>query len=245
MTYCVGICVDEGIVMLSDTRTNAGLDNISSFSKMFATEVPGERALVLMTAGNLAVTQTVWNLLQQGVWLDGQQQKLETVPDMFRAARLVGAAVRQVQQMDGPALLAQGFAFECSLLLGGQVAGGPPRLYLIYSAGNFIEATEDTPFLQIGEHKYGKPILDRVLNMRTSLSEGVALTLISMDSTIRSNLSVGLPLDLAVIRRDALAIGTRKRITEDDAYYRAIRDGWAGALREAYLNLPRPDFPVV
>ncbi|MFL1462105.1 peptidase [Roseococcus sp. DSY-14] len=245
MTYCVGLCVDEGIVMLSDTRTNAGLDNISSFSKMFVAEVPGERALVLMTAGNLAVTQTVWNLLQQGVWLDGQQRRLETVPDMFHAARLVGAAVRQVQQMDGPALLAQGFAFECSLLLGGQVAGGPPRLYLVYSAGNFIEATEDTPFLQIGEHKYGKPILDRVLNMGTSLSEGVALTLISMDSTIRSNLSVGLPLDLAVIRRDALAVGTRKRITEEDAYYRAIREGWAGALREAYLNLPKPDFPAV
>lgn len=244
MTYCVGLCVDEGIVMLSDTRTNAGLDNISSFSKMFVTEAPGERALVLMTAGNLAVTQTVWNLLQQGVWLDGQQQRLETVLDMFHAARLVGAAVRQVQQMDGPALLAQGLGFEASLLLGGQIAGGPPKLYLVYSAGNFIEATEDTPFLQIGEHKYGKPILDRVLNMGTSLTEGVALTLISMDSTIRSNLSVGLPLDLAVIRREALHVGLRRRITEEDPYYRAIREGWAGALREAYLNLPKPDFPL-
>ena len=244
MTYCVGLCVDEGIVMLSDTRTNAGLDNISSFSKMHVTEVPGDRALVLMTAGNLAVTQTVWNLLQQGVWLNGAQQRLETVSSMFHAAQLVGAAVRQVQQMDGPALLAQGLGFEASILLGGQIGGGPPKLYLIYSAGNFIEATEDTPFLQIGEHKYGKPILDRVLNMGTSLTEGVALTLISMDSTIRSNLSVGLPLDLAVIRRDALHIGIRRRITEEDPYYRAIRDGWAGALREAYLNLPKPDFPV-
>ncbi len=244
MTYCVGLCVDEGIVMLSDTRTNAGLDNISSFAKMFVTEAPGERALVLMTAGNLAVTQTVWNLLQQGVWLNGIQQRLDTVPDMFHAAQLVGAAVRQVQQMDGPALLAQGLGFEASLLLGGQIAGGPPKLYLVYSAGNFIEATEDTPFLQIGEHKYGKPILDRVLNMGTSLQEGVALTLISMDSTIRSNLSVGLPLDLAVIRRDALHVGLRRRITEEDPYYRAIREGWAGALREAYLNLPKPDFPL-
>ncbi len=244
MTYCVGLCVDEGIVMLSDTRTNAGLDNISSFAKMFVTEIPGDRALVLMTAGNLAVTQTVWNLLQQGVWLNGVQQRLETVPDMFHAAQLVGAAVRQVQQMDGPALLAQGLGFEASLLLGGQIAGGPPKLYLVYSAGNFIEATEDTPFLQIGEHKYGKPILDRVLNMGTSLQEGVALTLISMDSTIRSNLSVGLPLDLAVIRRDALHVGLRRRITEEDPYYRAIREGWAGALREAYLNLPKPDFPL-
>ncbi len=244
MTYCVGLCVEEGIVMLSDTRTNAGLDNISSFSKMHVAEVPGERALVLMTAGNLAVTQTVWNLLQQGVRLEGAQHRLDTVPSMFRAAQLVGAAVRQVQQMDGAALLAQGLSFEASILLGGQIAGGPPKLYLVYSAGNFIEATADTPFLQIGEHKYGKPILDRVLNMRTSLQEGVALTLISMDSTIRSNLSVGLPLDLAVIRRDALHIGIRRRITDEDPYYRVIRDGWAGALREAYLNLPKPDFPV-
>ena len=245
MTYCVGISVEEGIVMLSDTRTNAGLDNISSFSKMHVVEAPGERAIAMMSAGNLAITQTVWNLLQQGVWLDGMQQRLETVPDMFRAALLVGAAVRQVQQMDGAALMSHGLSFECSLLLGGQVAGGPPRLYLVYSAGNFIEATADTPFLQIGEHKYGKPILDRVLNMGTSLSEGVALTLISMDSTIRSNLSVGLPLDLTVIRRDALAIGLRKRITEDDAYYRAIREGWAGALRDAYVALPKPDFPII
>ncbi|MCW8084529.1 proteasome-type protease [Sabulicella glaciei] len=244
MTYCVGLCVDEGLVMLSDTRTNAGLDNISSFSKMFVAEVPGERALVMMTAGNLAVTQTVWNLLQQGVWLGGAQHQLDTVPDMFHAAQLVGAAVRQVKQMDGAALLAQGISFECSILLGGQILDGPPRLFLVYAAGNFIEATEDTPFLQIGEHKYGKPILDRVLNMKTSLSEGVALTLISMDSTVRSNLSVGLPLDLAVIRRDALRISFRKRITEEDPYYRAIREGWAGALRDAYLSLPRPDFPV-
>ncbi|WP_207536772.1 proteasome-type protease [Sabulicella rubraurantiaca] len=245
MTYCVGLCVNEGVVMLSDTRTNAGLDNISSFSKMFVAELPGERALVLMTAGNLAVTQTVWNLLQQGIWLNGSHHRLETVPDMFHAAQLVGAAVRQVQQMDGAALLAQGIPFECSLLLGGQIQNGPPRLFLIYAAGNFIEATEDTPFLQIGEHKYGKPILDRVLNMKTSLNEGVALTLISMDSTIRSNLSVGLPLDLAVICRDALRITARKRITEEDPYYRAIREGWAGALREAYLSLPKPDFPLI
>lgn len=244
MTYCVGLCVDAGLVMLSDTRTNAGLDNISSFSKMHAAEVPGERALVLMTAGNLAVTQTVWNLLQQGVWLHGQQHRLETVPDMFHAAQLVGHAVRQVQQMDGAALMAQGFSFECSFLLGGEIAGSPMRLYLIYAAGNFIEATADTPFLQIGEHKYGKPILDRVLNMGTSLGEGVQLTLISMDSTVRSNLSVGLPLDLAVVRRGDLRLTQRHRFTEDDPYYRAIREGWGQALRDAYLALPRPDFPI-
>ncbi|MCX8134609.1 MAG: proteasome-type protease [Roseococcus sp.] len=242
MTYCVGLLVEQGLVMLSDTRTNAGLDNISTFSKMHVVEVPGERALVLMTAGNLAVTQTVWNLLRQGVWLEGAQLRLTDVHDMFAAAQLVGAAVREVHRRDGPSLAQQGLAFDCSLLLGGQIAGGAPRLFLIYSAGNFIEATEDTPFLQIGEHKYGKPILDRVLTPRTSLVEGVALTLISMDSTLRSNLSVGLPLDLAVIPRDALRLAVRRRITEEDPYFRTIREGWSEALREAYLRLPRPDF---
>jgi putative proteasome-type protease len=242
MTYCVGLLVEAGLVMLSDTRTNAGLDNISTFSKMHVVEAPGERVLALMTAGNLAVTQTVWNLLQQGVWMEGAQLRLTDVHDMFSAAQLVGAAVREVHRRDAAALAQQGLAFDCSFLLGGQIAGGAPRLFLIYSAGNFIEATEDTPFLQIGEHKYGKPILDRVLTPRTSLVEGVALTLISMDSTIRSNLSVGLPLDLAVIPRDALRLSVRRRITEEDSYYRSIRDGWSEALREAYMRLPRPDF---
>jgi putative proteasome-type protease len=241
MTYCVGLCVEEGLVMLADTRTNAGLDNISTFSKMHVVEVPGERALVLMTAGNLAVTQAVWNLLEQGVWLEGAQLRLTDVHGMFAAAQLVGAAVREVARRDGPALAAQGLAFDCSLLLGGQIAGGPPRLYLIYSAGNFIEATHDTPFLQIGEHKYGKPILDRVLTPQTSLTRGVALTLISMDSTLRSNLSVGMPLDLAVIRRDACMIGLRRRIVADDPYFRAVQEGWSSALRKAYMALPEPD----
>lgn len=241
MTYCVGLCVDEGLVMLSDTRTNAGLDNISTFSKMHAVEVPGERALVLLTAGNLAVTQAVWNLLERGIWTDGVQLRLTDAHTMFDAAQLVGAAVREVARRDGPSLAQQGLAFDCSLLLGGQIAGGPLRLYLVYSAGNFIEATPDTPFLQIGEHKYGKPILDRVLTAATSLSRGVALTLISMDSTLRSNLSVGMPLDLAVIRRDALALALRRRIGAQDAYFRAVQEGWSGALRQAYLALPEPD----
>jgi putative proteasome-type protease len=228
--------------MLSDTRTNAGLDNISTFSKMFVVEQPGERALVLMTAGNLAITQAVVNHLQAGIWHNGAQLRLTDVPDMVSAAQLIGAAVRLVQQQDGAALGAQGLGFDCSLLLGGQIAGGPPRLFLIYSAGNFIEATEDTPFLQIGEHKYGKPILDRVLTPQTSLVMGVALTLISMDSTLRSNLSVGMPLDMAVIRTGDCTIASRRRFTDDDPYYQTIRNGWSQALREAYLALPRPDF---
>ncbi len=242
MTYCVGLALRAGVVMLSDTRTNAGLDNISCFSKMHTLEVPGDRALAIMTAGNLAITQAVWGYLNIGVFYAGAMRRLGDATDMFNAAQLLGAAVRAVDAADGPALRAQGLGFECSLLLGGQIRGGPPRLFLIYSAGNFIEATEDTPFLQIGEHKYGKPILDRVLTPDTSLSRGVALTLISMDSTIRSNLSVGMPLDVAVIPADALAFSARRRITEDEPYFRAVRDGWSDALRRAYMELPEPEF---
>lgn len=242
MTYCVGLYLREGLVLLSDTRTNAGVDNISVFSKMQVEEVPGERVLTMLSAGNLAVTQAVWNRLREGVHLDGMRQTLRTVPNMFRAAQLVGQAVRDVFAADGPALNAQGIGFDVSLMLGGQIAGEPPRLFLIYAAGNFIEATVDTPFLQIGEHKYGKPILDRVVGFDTPLVDGVKLVLISMDSTLRSNLTVGLPIDLLVYRTDSFGIALRKRLTEDDPYFRMIREGWSGALRQAYLDLPRPDW---
>ncbi len=163
MTYCVGLSLREGLVLLADTRTNAGLDNIATFSKLYTAAVPGDRVLGLLSAGNLAVTQSVWNRLQEGVLLDGTVHTLLSVPSMFRAAQLVGAAIRAAWTADGPAMQAQGVAFDVSMILGGQIAGGPPRLYLVYAAGNFIEATPDTPFLQIGEHKYGKPILDRAL----------------------------------------------------------------------------------
>jgi putative proteasome-type protease len=242
MTYCVGLYLQEGLVFLSDTRTNAGVDNISVFSKMQTEEAPGERVLVMLSAGNLAITQAVWNLLQEGVWLGGEKLTLRTVPSMFRAAQLVGQAVREVYQQDGPTLSQQGIGFDCSLLLGGQIAGEPPRLFLVYAAGNFIEATTDTPFLQIGEHKYGKPILDRVVSFATPLVDGVKLVLISMDSTLRSNLTVGLPIDLLVCRADTLEVTLRRRITEDDPYFRSIHDGWSNALREAYLELPRPEW---
>jgi len=242
MTYCVGLLLDAGVVTLSDTRTNAGVDNISTFGKTFLVENGGERALVLNTAGNLAVTQAVWNLLQEGVVLDGQVQTLQQVPSMFRAAQLVGAAVRAVFEADGPTLRAQGLGFDVSILLGGQIGEQPPRLFLIYAAGNFIEATAETPFLQIGEHKYGKPILDRVLNPATPLADGVTLALISMDSTLRSNLTVGLPIDLTVIRRDALAHTLRRRIDEGDPYFAFLRQRWSESLREAYQALPRPDW---
>ncbi|MDB5372081.1 MAG: peptidase [Belnapia sp.] len=247
MTYCVGLHLREGLVLLSDTRTNAGVDNISVFGKMQVEAVPGERVLTLLSAGNLAITQAVWNRLQEGVSLGGETLTLRSVPNMFRAAQLVGQAVREVFQADGPALAAQGVRFDLSLMLGGQIAGdetkgGPSRLFLVYAAGNFIEATADTPFLQIGEHKYGKPILDRVVGFDTPLIDGIKLVLISMDSTLRSNLTVGMPIDLLVYRADSFAVTLRRRITEEDPYFRSVSEGWSQALRSAYLALPRPDW---
>jgi len=242
MTYCVGLYLNEGLVMLSDTRTNAGVDHISTFCKMHVEEVPGERMLAMMTAGNLAISQAVWNRLQEGVVLEGQAHTLRDVPTMFRAAQLVGAAVRAVFETDGPALRAQGIGFDVSLLLGGQIGGQAQRLFMVYAAGNFIEATADTPFLQIGEHKYGKPILDRVLTPETRLVDGVKLALISMDSTLRSNLTVGMPLDLLVYRQGTQRVSLRKRITEEEPYFRSLREGWSNSLRDAYRALPVPDW---
>ena len=242
MTYCVGLYLKEGLVMLSDTRTNAGIDHISTFCKMHVEEVPGERMIALLTAGNLAISQAVWNRLQEGILLDGQSHTLRDVPSMFRAAQLAGAAVRAVFDTDGPTLRAQGIAFDVALLLGGQIGGQAQRLFMIYAAGNFIEATEDTPFLQIGEHKYGKPILDRAVTPDTTLVNGVKLALISMDSTLRSNLTVGMPLDLLVYRADTQRVALRRRITEDEPYFRSVREGWSDSLREAYRSMPAPDW---
>ncbi len=241
MTYCVGLYLQDGLVLLSDTRTNAGVDHISTFSKMHVFETPGERVIVAMTAGNLAISQAVINLLSEG--LDGDEgaaESLLTVPSMFRAARLVGRAVRQVYESDGPTLEAQGLTFDVSVLLAGQIKDRNMRLFQVYAAGNFIEATEETPFLQIGEHKYGKPILDRVLTYQSDIDDGIKLVLISMDSTLRSNLTVGMPLDLLVYRRDSQRIELKRRISEDDPYFQSIRQSWSAALREAYQSIPRP-----
>lgn len=243
MTYCVGLYLQDGLVLLSDTRTNAGVDHISTFSKMHVFETPGERVIVAMTAGNLAISQAVINLLSEGLdGDDGAAETLLTVPSMFRAARLVGRAVRQVFETDGPTLEAQGLSFDVSVLLAGQIKDRNMRLFQVYAAGNFIEATEETPFLQIGEHKYGKPILDRVLTHDSDIDDGIKLVLISMDSTLRSNLTVGMPLDLLVYRRDSQQIELKRRISEDDPYFQGIRQSWSSALREAYQSIPRPDW---
>jgi putative proteasome-type protease len=242
MTYCIGLDLKDGLVLLADTRTNAGVDNIATFSKTYLFEQPGERVIALLAAGNLALTQSIVNLLHEGIETDDIVETLLGAKSMFRAAQLVGEAVRRTYRIDGPAMQAQNISFDVSFLLGGQISGGNPRLFQIYAAGNFIEATPDTPFLQIGEHKYGKPILDRAARYDTDLYDGVKLALISMDSTLRSNLTVGPPVDLLVYRRDAFNFELKRRITEDDPYFRMIRERWSEALREAYLAIPRPDW---
>lgn len=242
MTYCVALRLEAGLVMLSDTRTTAGVDHISTFSKMHVFDVPGERVIAMMTAGNLAVTQAVANLLHEGFEFEGKPMTLRKAPTMFKAAQLVGAAIREVYKSDGPQLEAQDVRFDASMLLAGQIEGRGLRLFQIYAAGNFIEATEDTPFLQIGEHKYGKPILDRAVTYDMDLFDAVKLALISMDSTLRSNLTVGLPLELLVYRKNSYKVTLQRRITESDAYFKMIGERWSEALRDAYRAIPRPDW---
>jgi putative proteasome-type protease len=243
MTYCVGLALADGLVLLSDSRTSAGVDNISIFSKMHLFQIPGERFVALLTAGNLAISQAVINLLHEGIENEERIETLYTVSTPFRAAQLVGDAVRRVYERDGAALQAQDITFDVAALMGGEIKGRGMRLFQIYAAGNFIEATPDTPFLQIGEHKYGKPILDRVVQYDTDLMDGVKLVLVSMDSTLRSNLTVGMPIDLLVYRRGALVPEVKRRITEEDPYFRTIRERWSEALREAYRAIPRPPWP--
>ena len=244
MTYCAGILVEEGLVMIADTRTNAGLDDISTFRKLHLFSWPGERTFVLMTAGNLSITQSIVSLLQEGVPNPetGETETLEGAPSMFRAAQLVGRAVRQVREFDGPALKESGIRFEISLLFGGQIKGQPMRLFMVYGAGNFIECGTDAPFLQIGEHKYGKPILDRAITHRTELYDALKVGLISMDSTMRSNLGVGLPIDMIVMRRDADGPELNRRIEAGEPYFHDLRERWSAALRAAHSAIPRPPY---
>lgn len=244
MTYCVGILVQDGLVMIADTRTNAGVDNIATFRKLHLFEVPGERIVTLATAGNLSVSQSVLSLLSDGIENPetGEVETLLTVPSMYKAAQLVGRAIRQVYAVDGAEMEKRSMAFDATMLLGGQIGKTPMRLYQVYSAGNAIEATQDTPFLQIGEPKYGKPILDRAIAHDTSLVEALKLGLISMDSTLKSNLGVGLPIDIVVAKRDALRAGVTYRIQEDEPYFRDLRERWSSALRAAHQAIPHPPY---
>jgi putative proteasome-type protease len=241
MTYCLAVRSESGLVFLSDSRTNAGLDQISTFRKMHTFEVPGERVMVLLTAGNLAVSQSVASGLRVQMESHGEKS-LASAPNMFSAAKLVGDAVRKVFERDADALKAFNIEFNANMIFGGQIKGEAPRLFNVYSAGNFIEATEETPYFQIGESKYGKPILDRVIGGGLSLDEVAKCCLISMDSTIKSNLSVGLPLDLLCYERDALRINRHKLIDGKDPYFASIRDRWAEQLRKVFNDLPDPAY---
>ncbi len=238
MTYCVGLLLNEGMVLLSDTRTNAGLDNIATYRKMFHFESPGERIITIVTAGSLSVTQTTIARLRDA--MDDKDATPDTsvmlAPTMLKVAEIVGNVLAHVRrEIDEKLSMAQGAS--ATMIVAGQRKGGGMRMFLIYPEGNFIEATEDTPFLQIGEHKYGKPILDRVVKPTTSLSDAQKAVLLSMDSTLRSNLSVGMPLDLCVITRDELRIGTQRRIEAGDESFRAMSEAWSHALREGFSQI--------
>ncbi|AKU13146.1 hypothetical protein AzCIB_3253 [Azoarcus sp. CIB] len=241
MTYCVAMRLETGLVFLSDSRTNAGVDHINTFRKMRIWQRPGERVVVMLTAGNLSVSQSVVNILNERLTIP-DATNLFNAPNMFEVARHVGEVVREVHRRDAEAMNEFGVEFNASLIVGGQILGEAPRLFNIYSAGNFIETTEDTPYIQIGESKYGKPIIDRIVRYGSSLSDAAKCALVSMDSTIRSNLSVGLPLDLCVIERDALAIKSHISINQDHAYYAQVRSQWGERLREAFAELPSPDW---
>lgn len=238
MTYCVALRLDDGVVFAADTRTNAGVDNIAQYRKLHSWRRPGDRVLVLLASGNLAVTQSVLGTLNEAMSAaEPETDTLYTVPSMYRAARLVGEAVREVRRTDGPALEASQAGFTASFILGGQIAGEPPRIFQIYAEGNFFEATDDTPFLQIGEHKYGKPILDRVAKPNMRLGEAAKLILLSFDSTLRSNLSVGMPIDILIYERDSLDVRREMRIQQDDEYFKKLSSGWSEALREAFARI--------
>lgn len=242
MTYCVGIKLDAGLVFLSDSRTNAGLDQISTFRKMMVYEQPGERFMVMLSAGNLSISQSVREILQVEK-IDnpgGEPITIWNATSMFDAVRVLGSAVRRVYEQDGPSLKQSGIDFNASMIFGGQIKGEAMRLFLVYSAGNFIEATRETCFFQVGESKYGKPVLDRMLTPATGLDEAAKCALVSMDSTLKSNLSVGLPLDLLVYEREQFASDKIACIDEHNPYFHMIRSTWGQKLRQVFESIEDP-----
>jgi putative proteasome-type protease len=243
MTYCIGIRLNAGLVFLSDSRTNAGIDQISTFRKMMVYEKADDRFMVLLSAGNLSVSQSVREILQLEKIDRGPDQPALTIwnaESMFDAVRVLGSAVRRVYQQDGPSLKAAGIDFNASMIFGGQIKGEAMRMFLVYSAGNFIEATRETCFFQVGESKYGKPILDRVLTPATPLDEAAKCALVSMDSTLKSNLSVGLPLDLLIYRDGEFRSDRVVCIDEHNPYFGMIRNTWGQRLKEVFEGIEDP-----
>ena len=245
MTYCCAIKVNAGMVFLSDSRTNAGVDAISTFRKMLIYERAGDRFMVMLSAGNLSISQSVREILQTESVRDpesGDPITIWNARSMFDAAQVLGAAVRHINQRDGAALRQAGLEFNVSLILGGQIAGEGMRLFLVYSAGNFIEATTETPFFQIGESKYGKPVLDRVVEPEMPLDDATKCALVSMDSTMMSNLSVGLPLDLVVYEAGALASDRVVCIDQENPYFEMLHKSWGQRLRQVFDSIEDPQW---
>ncbi len=243
MTYCVGIKLEAGLVFLSDSRTNAGLDQISTYRKMMIYEGSGDRFMVLLSAGNLSISQSVREILQVeklDCGLHEQPLTIWNAKSMFDAARVLGSAVRRVFEQDGASLQAAGVDFNVSIIFGGQIRGEAMRLFQVYSAGNFIEATQETCYFQIGESKYGKPVLDRMISPKTRLNTAAKCALVSMDSTLKSNLSVGLPLDLLVYREGSFSSTEHVCIDEHNPYYQMIHNTWGQRLREVFLSIDDP-----
>jgi putative proteasome-type protease len=242
MTYCVAMSLEAGMIFAADSRTNAGVDQIGRFSKLRVFVREGDRVVVTLSSGNLSMTQNALNILEQRTRSGDSQLQLWNAPSMFDIARLVGDALREVKMRDGPYLLQNNIDSHATFIVGGQVRGEPPRLFEVYSEGNFIEATPDTCYFQIGESKYGKPVIDRVITRGTSLQEATKCTIVSFDSTMRSNISVGLPIDLAVYETDGLRLKLQKRIEESDPYFQMIHTQWGEGLRRVFAELPNPEW---
>ncbi|MCK5777920.1 MAG: proteasome-type protease [Rhodospirillales bacterium] len=242
MTYCLGIRLNDGIVFAADSRTNAGVDNISMFRKLFVFEKPGERAICVLTAGNLAITQAVISQLEEGLDDGSEENNIYNVPSLSEAAKMVGHALRNVRARDDEYLKSEAADTSATFIVGGQIKARRMRLFLVYSAGNYIEATDDTPYMQIGESKYGKPILERVVTPEMELSQAAKCALVSIDSTIRSNVAVAPPIDMVIIRADECKIGMMHRIKADEPYYTDLSKNWGEGLRHLFDSLPTPSW---
>jgi putative proteasome-type protease len=241
MTYCVAMSLDAGMIFASDSRTNAGVDQIARFSKMRSFIREGDRVIVMLSSGNLSITQSAVNLVEQRARTENELS-LWNATSLFDVARLVGDALREVKSRDGPYLLQNNIDSSANFIVGGQIKGEPPRLFDVYSEGNFIEATAETCYFQIGESKYGKPVIDRVVTRSTSLLDATKCTIVSFDSTMRSNISVGLPIDILVYESDTLTVKLKRRIEESDGYFQLVHTQWGEGLRRVFAQLPDPDW---
>lgn len=242
MSYCLGMRLKAGLVFVSDSRTNAGVDSVATFRKSFVFDGAEDRVIVILTAGNLAITQAVISLLEERLHGPDRARSLYGVKSMFEVARLVGDTLREVHALDASHLKSHGADFIASIIVGGQIQGRRMRLFNVYAAGNFIEASDETPYFQIGETKYGKPIIERVINIDTSLEEATKCALVSFDSTIKSNISVSTPLDVVLIPADSCKVSVRRRVADNDPYFTMVRRNWGKGLRKIFAQLPDPNW---